>query len=50
MDAVLQIVAWAAALTSLFLVGDMIAADVAIRRAERADHRRARAFGRRARR
>ncbi len=35
MDAVLLIVAWAAGITSLFLVGDMIAADIANRRAER---------------
>lgn len=35
MDAVLLVVAWAAGLMSLFLVGDMIAADIANRRAER---------------
>ena len=40
MDAVLLIVAWAAGITSLFLVGDMIAADLANRRAERLDARR----------
>ncbi len=35
MDAWLLIFAWAAGLMSLFLVGDMIAADFATRRAER---------------
>ena len=34
MDVVLLVVAWAAGLTSLFLVGDMIASDLANRRAE----------------
>ena len=35
MDALLLIVAWGAGLTGLFLVADMIAADLANRRAER---------------
>jgi hypothetical protein len=35
MDALLLIVAWAAGIASLFLIGDMIAADLANRRAER---------------
>jgi hypothetical protein len=35
MDALLLVFAWAAGLLSLFLVGDMIAADFATRRAER---------------
>ncbi|MGO8914601.1 MAG: hypothetical protein ACLQJR_01675 [Stellaceae bacterium] len=35
MDALLMIVAWAAGIVSLFLVADMIAADLANRRAER---------------
>lgn len=35
MDAVLLVLAWAAGLLSLFLVGDMIAADIANRRTER---------------
>jgi hypothetical protein len=35
MDALLLLFAWAAGLLSLFLVGDMIAADFATRRAER---------------
>jgi hypothetical protein len=35
MDALLLVVAWVAGILSLFLVGDMIAADVATRRAER---------------
>lgn len=35
MDALLLIVAWAAGIAGLFLVGDMIAADLANRRAER---------------
>jgi len=35
MDAVLLIFAWSAGILSLFLVGDMIAADLANRRAER---------------
>jgi hypothetical protein len=34
MDVVLLVVAWAAGLTSLFLVGDMIASDFVNRRAE----------------
>jgi hypothetical protein len=35
MDALLLLFAWAAGILSLFLVGDMIAADFATRRAER---------------
>lgn len=35
MDALLLIFAWAAGIMSLFLVADMIAADLANRRAER---------------
>jgi hypothetical protein len=35
MDALLLIIAWAAGIAGLFLVGDMIAADLANRRAER---------------
>jgi hypothetical protein len=35
MDAMLLIVAWAAGITSLFLVADMIAADLINRRMER---------------
>jgi uncharacterized membrane protein len=35
MNALLQILAWAAGIISLFLVGDMIVADLAYRRAER---------------
>lgn len=35
MDALLLIVAWGAGIASLFLVADMIAADLANRRAER---------------
>ena len=35
MDALLLVFAWAAGILSLFLVGDMIAADFATRRAER---------------
>jgi hypothetical protein len=40
MELLLLIVAWAAGLTSLFLVVDMIAADYAQRRAERLAARR----------
>ncbi|HWI27704.1 MAG TPA: hypothetical protein VN668_12095 [Stellaceae bacterium] len=40
MDSLLLIFAWAAGLMSLFLVGDMIAADFATRRAERVAERR----------
>jgi len=35
MDAMLLMVAWAAGITGLFLVADMIAADILERRAER---------------
>lgn len=35
MDAVLLVIAWGAGLMSLFLVADMIACDLAHRRAER---------------
>jgi hypothetical protein len=35
MDALLLIVAWVAGIASLFLIADMIAADLANRRAER---------------
>lgn len=35
MDAVLLVIAWGAGLMSLFLVADMIATDIAQRRAER---------------
>lgn len=40
MDALLLIFAWAAGLMSLFLVADMIAADVINRRAERVAEQR----------
>ncbi len=36
MDSVLMIFAWGAGLLSLFMVGDMIVADIASRRMERA--------------
>jgi hypothetical protein len=46
MDAILLIFAWSAGILSLFLVGDMIAADLANRRAERSVPRPAdRSFG-----
>lgn len=40
MDAILLVIAWGAGLMSLFLVADMIACDLAHRRAERIDARR----------